>query len=372
MAKQTLVKTISESKARGEEPAPRDYSQDNEARFISDLNWYSWKLSNDSTIGISWILSLLSDKGWNTKELAAVKRAAQNNLIGSSTFSIARMISRGCTLPEDVLVRFEKRVKEAHERGRELREEIVEKIQAKDDRSPAQRNRDRALEFRAELDYLFDRVWEGELNTQDIKFFEIFAAANLARSQAAILSPIYKEELNEMIANKEELPRKKQAQQQILIDFAQARQEALEAWATGGSVKKTQQKTSAKKTQRRSAVNASTLKYKKNDDSLKLVSIDPQQIIGASTLIMYNTKYRQLTILRAADSDGLSIKGTTILNVDEKASETKRAGRDINSLREMASSTKTQVAKIFQSINSQLLEVRTRTSDEVILIKAFK
>lgn len=44
-------------------------------------------------------------------------------------------------------------------------------------------------------------------------------------------------------------------------------------------------------------------------------SIDPKKIIGASKLLVFNTNTNQFMIIEAADSDGLSVKGSTIQNM---------------------------------------------------------
>lgn len=64
------------------------------------------------------------------------------------------------------------------------------------------------------------------------------------------------------------------------------------------------------------------LKYMKEFDELKLKSVKPQDIIGASEAWFYDTAKRKLTVYRT-DAGGLSVKGTTILNYDVTVSEVK-------------------------------------------------
>lgn len=69
------------------------------------------------------------------------------------------------------------------------------------------------------------------------------------------------------------------------------------------------------------------LKFQKEDKEFKIASINPEKIIGAQELWTFNTKYKTLTVLRALDRGGLQVKGTSIINYDEKNSFTKRTGR---------------------------------------------
>jgi hypothetical protein len=63
----------------------------------------------------------------------------------------------------------------------------------------------------------------------------------------------------------------------------------------------------------------SKLKYMREFAELKLKSCKPEDIIGASELWVYNTKYRKVQVYRAESP--LSVKGTTILGFDVKNSQ---------------------------------------------------
>ena len=68
------------------------------------------------------------------------------------------------------------------------------------------------------------------------------------------------------------------------------------------------------------------LKYQKEFTDLKLVSINPEKIIGASELWIYNTRYKTLGVYYSVNSvRGLSVKGCTIQHFDEDTSIQKTA-----------------------------------------------
>jgi hypothetical protein len=70
-----------------------------------------------------------------------------------------------------------------------------------------------------------------------------------------------------------------------------------------------------------------SFKYQKEDNTFKIASVNPEKVIGAQELWTFNTKYKTLTVFRALDRGGLQVKGTSIINYDEKNSFTKRTGR---------------------------------------------
>lgn len=65
----------------------------------------------------------------------------------------------------------------------------------------------------------------------------------------------------------------------------------------------------------------SKIKYKKEDASLGIASINPVQILGAKEIWVYNTKTRKLAQYKALDIAGLMIKGTSLLNFSSQSKE---------------------------------------------------
>lgn len=70
-----------------------------------------------------------------------------------------------------------------------------------------------------------------------------------------------------------------------------------------------------------------TFKYQKEFLDMKIASVKPENIVGCQELWTYNTKYKTITVFRAIDRGGLSVKGTSIIKYDESNSFTKRTGR---------------------------------------------
>jgi hypothetical protein len=63
------------------------------------------------------------------------------------------------------------------------------------------------------------------------------------------------------------------------------------------------------------------LKYKKEDNMLGIVSMNPVHIIGSKELWLYNTKTRKLAHYKALDEQGLSVKGASLLNYSLDSAE---------------------------------------------------
>ena len=113
----------------------------------------------------------------------------------------------------------------------------------------------------------------------------------------------------------------------------------------------------------------STLKYKKIDETLKLVSIDPTSIIGARELWIYNTKLRKLGKYVAAEFSELSVKGLSIINFDEVKSIQKTLRKPIEQLAAFKTANKVALRKFLDEINSVDTKLTGRLNEEIILLK---
>jgi hypothetical protein len=112
------------------------------------------------------------------------------------------------------------------------------------------------------------------------------------------------------------------------------------------------------------------LKYKKTDEPLKLVSVNPTDILGASELWVYNTKTRKLGKYVADSIQGpLSVKGTSIIGFDEHQSVCKTLRKPDEKLKEFKAASKVQLRKFLDSINATDTKMNGRLNEETILLR---
>ncbi len=111
------------------------------------------------------------------------------------------------------------------------------------------------------------------------------------------------------------------------------------------------------------------LKYKKADEPLKLVSINPADILGAKELWTYNTKSRKLGKYIASEFVDLGIKGTSIINFDENKSVQKTLRKPIDQLKEFKAAGKVALRKFLDDINAVDTKMNGRINEEIMLLK---
>ena len=111
------------------------------------------------------------------------------------------------------------------------------------------------------------------------------------------------------------------------------------------------------------------LKYKKTDEPLKLVSINPADIIGAKELWVYNTKNRKLGKYVAADFSELGVKGASITGFSEQQSVQKTLRKPVEQLKEFKAAGKVVLRKFLDEIKATDTKMNGRTNEETILLK---
>jgi hypothetical protein len=111
------------------------------------------------------------------------------------------------------------------------------------------------------------------------------------------------------------------------------------------------------------------LKYMKTNEPLKLVSINPTDIIGTGELWIFNTKTRKLGKYVAKEFNVLGVKGTTITNFDEFKSIQKTIRKPEEKLKEFKAAGKVQLRKFLEDINATDTKMNGRINEDIILLK---
>jgi hypothetical protein len=114
------------------------------------------------------------------------------------------------------------------------------------------------------------------------------------------------------------------------------------------------------------------LNYAKDFAELKIVSVDPKTIIGASSLWVYNTKTRKLGVYQALDASGLNIKGSTIQNFAESKSVSKTLRKPEVTVHEVLKAGKVALRSVLTDIRAAEKPLTGRINDDTILLRVAK
>lgn len=111
------------------------------------------------------------------------------------------------------------------------------------------------------------------------------------------------------------------------------------------------------------------LNYALEDKELKIVSINPADIIGATELWVYNSKTRKIGKYVAQEFRTLSVKGSSIENFDEAKSVNKTIRKPEEKLKEFAKAGKIQLRKFLTEINAVESRLSGRINADTLLLK---
>lgn len=152
-----------------------------------------------------------------------------------------------------------------------------------------------------------------------------------------------------------------------LIDFYQS---MISATETAALISKTTRKPRARK-EKPASVIAGKVKFLKEDITLKLKSVMPENVVGSTEVWAFNVKRRKLFRYVAVDGTQLSWKGTTVQNWDPEKSGGKTIRKPELFFKDIAGMSKRPLSKMFNDIKSVLAKANGRVNEETLIVKVF-
>jgi hypothetical protein len=111
------------------------------------------------------------------------------------------------------------------------------------------------------------------------------------------------------------------------------------------------------------------LKYCRANEPLKLVSVNPADIVGAKELWVFNVKTRKLGKYVAEEFQELSVKGTSITGFSELLSVQKTLRKPEEQLKEFKAAGKVQLRKFLEDIKAVDIKLNGRCNEDTVLLK---
>jgi hypothetical protein len=114
------------------------------------------------------------------------------------------------------------------------------------------------------------------------------------------------------------------------------------------------------------------IKFKLSDDKLGIASVPPAQIVGAQSVVVYNTKNRKIGYYIANSVAGLLVKGTSITEFSKKSVQ-KTLRKPLEQLKEFKDqNTKNRMETWFSKIKTTEIELNGRLNQDIVILKVFK
>jgi len=206
------------------------------------------------------------------------------------------------------------------------------------------------------------------------KMLNLLKGKEVKAAHARVIKTLYSRDLDELLELasgnadeqlKEGYSHRTKKQIRNLIAFYQEIMSSCDMLAQEAKVNR---KPKARKAQPKEKIVAK-LKYMKSNEPLKLVSINPADIIGSKELWVYNTKTRKLGKYVVEEYKELGVKGTTITGFSEHLSICKTLRKPEEKLKEFKASGKVQLRKFLDGINATDTRMNGRINEEIVLLK---
>jgi hypothetical protein len=219
---------------------------------------------------------------------------------------------------------------------------------------------------------LEDALIEGK--TVDAKAYDYLTGKNVPQGMLSRIAAVFEkrqDEMNEARAGKDEQLNEGYAH------YKAADYKRFDAFYTKliadltsyGQVKKATKKVTVRKPPAKEKLVAK-LKYLKEEKTLRLVSVNPVDIVGATELWVYNVRTRKLgKYVAEAMGGALTVKGTAIVGFSETASVQKTLRKPDVQLKEFLSAGKIQLRKFIEDIKATEIKLTGRINPDTILLK---
>jgi hypothetical protein len=283
------------------------------AQYTGALTWYNYMCDNSDAR--EYIETYL--KNTNRHDAAKKLKRVSDSWIPLTAAWVCRMLSKGYELPESARPFAEKCITKALDKAKEEdKETTVVSIQ--------DRIRERQHDIIAEVEGMID-------DHETFSLYDWLKSNQIPAQYAGGIIEKYRPWLMELIeAYEGKDPQLKEAYRYMsrkeLKDRVMFFNTLIEDAERYGEVTK---KTRAPRKPRAVSVEKQLkhLRYQKESKEYKIASINPEKILGAQELWLFNTKYKIVTVFRALDRGGLKVNRTSITGYDEKASLSKGCGR---------------------------------------------
>ena len=343
------------------------------------FNWYSRFCNNRDAKDFLIMYADQTDRKDTAKLLARVDEREVMPTLGW----LSRMYLRGFNLSAEETMRLSNELDRLVESIAKPADVSAAPQETEDAYKPARPNiqeimRERTREVAGEIEgWLDDFIIDGAKSYNiDVNAVGIMTERNIMPQHVSILTDVWKTKLAEFELAlggtdkqlTEAYSHYSKAQLKAVIKFCEAVLASLNSYI---SVKKASQAP-----RKRKAVSpekqASKMKYLKEFAELKLTSVAPAKIIGATEIFMYDTLKRKLYYYVADSHIGtMTVKGTTVVGFDATKSGIKTLRKPADVLKRLMTGGKPASRKVFQEVNAVHAQPNGRTNENILILKAY-
>ena len=326
------------------------------------LNWYNYMY--DIEKARDWLLEHMKKSGFEKAQIDCVKRCSKHKIPTTIGWQ-ARMMMNGNKLSDKSMDFFNQHLDLLFAEGERLKNAEVEEV-TKPVVDIQARVRDKANHIITNIEEEIDLVMDGK----EFSMYTFCQANELNPQILNIIADYYRPQWDEIRSNDEQVKEAFGKRQKFWLNFWNNFFSDIDRYLNNKKVVKVRKPREKKA---KSAVDlVKNLKFKKEDPSLKIVSVHPAEVIGSQQLWVYNTKYRKLSQYLAVGPAGIQVKGTTLTGWDIESSMSKTLRKPEESLTGLLSAGKVALRQFMSNIKTAESKPNGRINQDCVLLRVVK
>lgn len=345
----------------GSEPEVKD-----EGQIPNALNWYR---NAPAKMYPKFIKEYMENQSFSKDEISRAIKGPKKAYEYFAAAAYGRMVSRGAPLPEDATKKLKDCIQYLLAKNTNKQVEETPKVSVQDHiREKAHRL---ICSLELEIDSLAEALKNSKKHSYDL--VDWFKRHEVKAAQADYISTHFQPRLEDINLALEGDKEMKEAYSWLtkpsLRKYADFYGEIITLAKEQVSVAKTNRKPRKKKEKTPEQLVAKMV-YMKEFSELSIKSINPQEIIGADRLVLYNTKTQVVSVYNASElGSGLSVKGNKILNYDIKTSLMKKVRDPKKSVQKFLGGIRA-INNAFSEIKTKEKPVNGKVNDQTIIVQA--
>lgn len=320
------------------------------------LNWYNYMHELDQAR--EWLLEYMKKN--NTKQELQFVRSVPKYEIPTTVGWIARMLMNGNDVRTPYFV---DRLNHLIDLGKQAKAQVAEKVEDKVVVSIQDRVKAKANQLLTDCEEALDQ-------DPNLNIYEWLKGKEASTQAATAICDYYSKWIDDF---KYEDPSYTRQQKKYNA-------EQLKRWTQFvsdceryiGNKKVTKVRKPREKKQKSAVDQVKGLKFQKEFPQLKIVSVNPAEIVGSQQLWAYNTKTRKLTRYDASGPAGIQVKGTTLTGFDVEKSLTKSLRKPDTVIQQLLGAGKLALRKFMDEIKTNETKPTGRINTDTILLRVIK
>lgn len=352
----TQVKSI-DDKYYGSEPLVVDAT--NPIKYRDALNWYNYMYELDHAR--DWLLEYMKRNSFQRTQIACVRRCPKFRIPTTIGWQ-ARMMMNGNQLTVQSMNFFNQKLDELFAIGESIKE-VVEVVDDKPVVSIQERTQAKIKQLITECEEAID-------STANLNIYDWLTGKEATAQAANAICDYYAPTIKDLEYEDEFETRQEK----------KIRLEKLKYWTQFvydcerfiGNKKVTKVRKPREKKQKSAMDLVKGVKYQKEFPELKIVSVNPAEIIGAQQVWTYNTKYKKLARYDASGPNGIQVKGTTIIGYDVETASSKSLRKPDISIQSLLGAGKVALRSIMNDIKTTETKPNGRINSDTVILRVVK